>query len=82
MTAMRTVLIIPVLYVLARAPQVGALLVAAGLAGLIGRSGMPIASGLTVMAIAALGVMAVGLALALPYLPAGPTARSSGPPTP
>ncbi|MEU9523707.1 hypothetical protein [Streptomyces sp. NPDC048224] len=76
---MRTMLIVPVLYVLARAPQVGGLLVVAGLAGLIGRSGMPIVSGLTVLAIAALGVMAVGLALALPHLPA---ARSSGPPTP
>ncbi|MFD4263790.1 hypothetical protein ACFWR9_40865 [Streptomyces sp. NPDC058534] len=79
---MRTVLIVPVLYVLARARQVGALLVASGLAGLIGRSGMPLVSGLTVAAIVALGVMAVGLALALPYLPAGPVARSSGPPTP
>lgn len=77
---MRTVLLLPVLYVLARAPQVGALLVATGLAGLVGRSGMPLASGLTVMVIAALGVMAVGLACALPYLSAGPAARNSGPP--
>ncbi|MDX2695932.1 hypothetical protein [Streptomyces ipomoeae] len=75
---MRTALLIPVLYVLARAPQVGALLVAAGLASLIGQSGMPLLSGLVVMLIAALGVMAVGLALALPYLP---YARSSGPPS-
>lgn len=77
---MRTVLIVPVLYVLARAPQVGALLVTAGLVGLIGRSGMPLVSGLVVLAIAALGVVAVGLALALPYLD-GPAARSSSPPT-
>lgn len=76
---MRSLIILPVLYVLARAPQIGALLVVAGLAGLIGRSGMPLAAGLTVMAIAALGVMAVGLALALPYLPA---TRSSGRPAP
>ena len=75
---MRTVLIIPVLYVLARAPQVGALLVAAGLVSMIGQSGMPLVSGLVVMVIAALGVMAVGLALALPYLT---YARSSGPPS-
>lgn len=74
---MRTVLLIPVLYVLARAPQLGGLLVAAGLVGVIRQSGMPLASGLAVMAIAALGVMAVGLALALPFLP---DARSSGPP--
>ena len=79
---MRTALLIPVLYVLARAPQVGALLVAAGLVSLIGQSGMPLVSGLVVMVIAALGVMAVGLALALPYLTYAPTARSSGPPTP
>ncbi|MFD5455578.1 hypothetical protein [Streptomyces olivaceus] len=79
---MRTVLLIPVLYVLARAPRVGGLLVAAGLAGLIGRSGMPLVSGLAVVAIAALGVMAVGLALVLPYLPAGPAARRSGNPAP
>jgi hypothetical protein len=74
-----SVLIIPVLYVLARAPRVGALLVVVGLAGLIGGSGMPLGSGLAVMAIAALGVMAVGLALALPFVP---DARSSSPPSP
>ncbi|MFF4709739.1 hypothetical protein [Streptomyces sp. NPDC001297] len=71
---MRTALIVPVLYVLARAPWVGALLVGAGLLGLAGRTGLPLASGLAVVAIAALGVIAVGLALALPYLP-GPQAR-------
>ena len=76
---MRTALIVPVLYVLARAPQIGALLIVGGIAGLVGRAGMPLASGLAVLAIAALGVMAVGLSLALPYLP---DTRSSGPPTP
>ncbi|MDK1477016.1 hypothetical protein QNO07_27090 [Streptomyces sp. 549] len=78
---MTAAIFFPVLYVLARARQIGGLLVVGGLAGLVGRSGMPLASGLLVLAIAALGVMAVGLAVALPYLP-GPAARSSGPPRP
>ena len=79
---MRTALIIPVLYVLARAPQVGALLVASGLVGLIRQSGVPLASGLLAVAIAALGVMAVGLAVAIPYLPDRAPARSPSPPHP
>ncbi|OYP09980.1 hypothetical protein CFC35_41935 [Streptomyces sp. FBKL.4005] len=79
---MRMLLTLPVLYVLARAPQVGLLLVAGGVAGLIGHGGVPLASGLTVLAIAALGVMAVGLALALPYLPDHRVDHGSGPPTP
>ncbi|QLJ06676.1 hypothetical protein HZZ00_37225 (plasmid) [Streptomyces sp. NEAU-sy36] len=74
---MRTLMVLPVLYVLARAPRIGALLVAAGLAGIVGHSGMPLVSGLVLLAIAALGVMAVGLALVLPDLPA---VRSSAPP--
>ncbi len=69
---MRTALLIPVLAVLARAPQLGALLVVGGLAGIVGHGGMPLGSGLVLLAIAALGVMAVGLALALPYLASGP----------
>ncbi|MFJ6394037.1 hypothetical protein ACIQJT_41415 [Streptomyces sp. NPDC091972] len=76
---MRTALLIPVLYVLARAPQLGGLLVAAGLFGVVRQGGMPLVSGLVVMTIAALGVMAVGLALVLPYLP---YTRTSGPPNP
>ena len=65
---MRTGLLIPVLAVLARAPQLGALMVAGGLAGIVGPGGMPLGSGLALLAIAALGVMEVGLALALPSL--------------
>ncbi|MFB7225491.1 hypothetical protein [Streptomyces sp. NPDC056227] len=79
---MRTALIIPVLYVLSRASRVGVLLVVSGLVGLVGRSGVSLASGLLLAAIAALGVMAVGLALALPFLPDQPPSRSSGPPQP
>ncbi|MFH8797684.1 hypothetical protein [Streptomyces sp. NPDC017941] len=74
----RALVALSVLYVLVRVPQLGALLVAAGLAGLAGREGPPVTSGLLAALIAALGVMAVGLALALPYLPD----RRPGPPSP
>lgn len=79
MTVVRIPLMLPVLCVLARAWQVGALLVAASLAGLTASAGIPIplAHGLAVMTIAALGVMAVGLALALPYLPDVPPSEGS-----
>jgi hypothetical protein len=72
--------VVAVLYVITRAPQVGALLVVGGVVGLILQSGMPLAWGLWLMAVAALGAMAVGLACALPYLPDQPVARGSAPP--
>jgi hypothetical protein len=65
---MRTLIALPVFYVVSRAPQLGALLVGAGLVGLLTQSGMPIASGLLVLAVAFLGSLAVGLACALPLL--------------
>ncbi|MFF8996184.1 hypothetical protein ACF09H_40950 [Streptomyces sp. NPDC014983] len=65
----RTLIALPVFYVLSRAPQLGGLLVGLGLLGLLTQRGMPIASGLVVLAIALLGVLAVGLACALPFLP-------------
>lgn len=65
---MRTLIALPVFYVVSRAPQLGALLVAAGLVGLITQAGMPIGSGLLVLAVALLGSLAVGLACALPLL--------------
>jgi hypothetical protein len=65
---MRTLLALPVFYVVSRAPQLGALLVAGGLVGLITQAGMPVASGLLVLAVAALGSLAVGLACAVPLV--------------
>lgn len=65
---MRTLIALPVFYVVSRAPQLGALLVALGLVGLLTQSGMPITSGLLVLAVALLGSLAVGLACTLPLL--------------
>ncbi|WP_331718147.1 hypothetical protein OG985_50335 (plasmid) [Streptomyces sp. NBC_00289] len=65
---MRTLIALPVFYVVSRAPQLGGLLVGLGLVGLLTQSGMPIASGLVVLAVALLGSLAVGLACALPLL--------------
>jgi hypothetical protein len=64
----KTLIALPVFYVVSRAPQLGALLVGLGLVGLLTQSGMPIASGLLVLAVAFLGSLAVGLACALPLL--------------
>lgn len=65
---MRTLIALPVFYVVSRAPQIGALLVAAGLVGLVARGGVPFLTGLFVLAIAFLGVLAVRLACTLPVL--------------
>ncbi|WP_435611242.1 hypothetical protein [Streptomyces sp. C10-9-1] len=65
---MRTLIALPVFYVVSRAPQLGALLVGLGLVGLLTQSGMPIGSGLLVLAVALLGSLAVGLACTLPLL--------------
>lgn len=65
---MRTLIALPLFYVVSRAPLLGALLVGAGLVGLLTRSGMPIASGLLVLAVAFLGSLAVDLACTLPLL--------------
>ncbi|WP_097922978.1 hypothetical protein [Streptomyces sp. wa1063] len=65
---LRNLIATPVFYVVSRAPQIGAALVAAGLLALLGQDGMPIASGLVVLAIALLGALAVGLACTLPLL--------------
>jgi hypothetical protein len=65
---MRTLIALPVFYVIARAPQVAAGLVGLGLVALLSQSGMPIVTGLMVLAIAFLGAFAVGLACTLPLL--------------
>lgn len=65
---MRTLIALPVFYVVSRAPQLGSLLVGLGLVGLLTQSGMPVASGLLVLAVALLGSLAIGLACALPLL--------------
>ncbi|MFJ8677718.1 hypothetical protein [Streptomyces sp. NPDC093589] len=65
---MRTILALPVFYVVSRAPQIGAALVGAGLLLLLSQGGMPIGSGLLVLAVALLGSLAVGLACTLPLL--------------
>ncbi|MEU8437817.1 hypothetical protein AB0F18_33965 [Streptomyces sp. NPDC029216] len=65
---MRTLIALPVFYVVSRAPQIAAFLVGSGLVVLFTQTGMPIASGLTVLAIALLGALAVGLACTLPVL--------------
>ncbi|MFI7360313.1 hypothetical protein ACIBTP_41210 [Streptomyces avidinii] len=76
---MRNLITAPVLYVLARAPQVGGLLVLLGLLGLIQGSGMPVVSGLLVLVVASLGAAAVALAVVLPYLPDRPPATAAPP---
>ncbi|THA28461.1 hypothetical protein [Streptomyces sp. A1547] len=65
---MRDLIALPVFYVVSRAPQIAAFLVGSGLVLLFTQTGMPIASGLTVLAIALLGALAVGLACTLPLL--------------
>ncbi|WP_329307847.1 hypothetical protein OG322_41440 (plasmid) [Streptomyces sp. NBC_01260] len=65
---MRTLIALLAAHVASRAPQLGALLVVAGLVGLLPRGGMPLASGLLVLAIAFLGALAVSLAYTLPVL--------------
>ncbi|MET9097407.1 hypothetical protein ABZX72_35635 [Streptomyces cyaneofuscatus] len=51
-----------------RAPELAALLVAAGLTGLVTEGGMPLSAGLLVLALAALGALAVSLPYCLPSL--------------
>ncbi|MFE7113210.1 hypothetical protein ACFU9W_44845 [Streptomyces sp. NPDC057600] len=58
-----------------RTPQLGVLLVAAGLVGLLPRGGVPVLAGLFVLAIAFLGVLAVRLAWELPALAAASSSR-------
>ncbi|MFF2082078.1 hypothetical protein ACFVV7_37180 [Streptomyces globisporus] len=53
---------------MARTPELAALLVAAGLAGLVSEGGMPLSAGLLVLAVAAVGALAVSLAYCLPTL--------------
>ncbi|MEU1503067.1 hypothetical protein [Streptomyces sp. NPDC005732] len=65
---MRTLIALPVFYVVSRAPQIGALLVGVGLIGALSQSGTSLASGLMVLAIALLGSLAVGLACTLPLI--------------
>ncbi len=69
----RTLIALPVFYLVSRAPQVAAALVGIGLVVLLTEAGMPLASGLVVLAIALLGALAVILACTLPVL-----ATSSG----
>ncbi|MGQ4342532.1 hypothetical protein ACN6LF_001377 [[Kitasatospora] papulosa] len=72
---MKHLIALPAFYVVSRAPQLGSLLVAAGLAGLLPRGGQPLISGLLVLAIALLGSLAVRLACALPLLVTATGAR-------
>ncbi|MFI7089734.1 hypothetical protein ACIBUR_39895 [Streptomyces anulatus] len=58
-----------------RVPELAALLVAAGLAGLVTEGGMPLSAGLLVLAVAAVGALAVSLAYCLPSLVTALTAR-------
>lgn len=51
-----------------RTPELAALLVAAGLVGLVSEGGMPLSAGLLVLAVAAVGALAVALAYCLPSL--------------
>ncbi len=62
-------LVVPVLYVVSRAPEVASALVGVSLVLLLSQPGMPIVSGLMTLAIALLGALAVGLACTLPTLP-------------
>ncbi|WP_432112579.1 hypothetical protein [Streptomyces sp. YPW6] len=59
----------------ARLPELAALLVAAGLAGLVSEGGMPLSAGLLVLAVAAVGALAVSLAYCLPTLIGALTTR-------
>ncbi|MFE0733294.1 MULTISPECIES: hypothetical protein [Streptomyces] len=65
---MRTLIALPVFYIVSRAWQIAAVLVGLGLAALVTQTGMPVTSGLVVLGIAALGALAVGLACTLPLL--------------
>ncbi|MGW6484571.1 hypothetical protein ACWGDS_43295 [Streptomyces sp. NPDC055059] len=65
---MKNLIALPVFYLVSRAPQVAALLVAVGLLALLHQSHMPFLSGLLVWAVALLGSLAVGLACTLPLL--------------
>ncbi|MEV6478061.1 hypothetical protein [Streptomyces sp. NPDC051657] len=58
-----------------RIPELAALLVAAGLAGLVSEGGMPLSAGLLVLAVAAVGALAVSLAYCLPSLVTALTLR-------
>lgn len=74
---MRTFLALPAVYVLTRAPQLGGLLVGLGLLVLLTRGGVPLITGLMVIAIAMLGSLAVQLACSLPLLATAAGARRS-----
>ncbi|MCX4871099.1 MULTISPECIES: hypothetical protein [unclassified Streptomyces] len=76
---MRTLIALLVANVVSRAPQLGALLVGAGLVGLLPRGGVPFVAGLFVLAIAFLGVLAVRLACELPVLAAASGGRHPNP---
>ncbi|HWU07528.1 MAG TPA: hypothetical protein VN520_14295 [Streptomyces sp.] len=67
---------------MARVPELAALLVAAGLAGLVSEGGMPLAAGLLVLAVAAVGTLSVSLAYCLPSLVTALTARQVSAPAP
>ncbi|MFI0149265.1 hypothetical protein [Streptomyces globisporus] len=58
-----------------RSPELAALLVAAGLAGLVTEGGMPLSAGLLVLALAAVGALAIVLAYCLPSLVTALTTR-------
>ncbi|MFF7013239.1 hypothetical protein ACFY9Y_35095 [Streptomyces fimicarius] len=78
---MRNLIALPVFHLISRAPQLGALLVGAGLAGLLPRGGQPLISGLLVLAIALLGSLAVRLACSLPLLVTAAGSRRTTNPT-
>ncbi|MBM7057162.1 hypothetical protein [Streptomyces durocortorensis] len=73
----RTLFALPAVYVLSRAPQLGGLLVGLGLLVLLTRGGVPLITGLVVIAIALLGCFAVQLACSLPLLATAAGSRRS-----
>lgn len=65
---MRNLIALVLFFLVSRAPAVASVLIGVGLLELLGRGGMPLASGLLLLAIALLGALAVGLACSLPVL--------------
>ncbi|MFD7416876.1 hypothetical protein ACFW9S_38160 [Streptomyces anulatus] len=74
----QTLIALAVAYMSGHGLKLGALLVTAGLAGLVTEGGMPLSAGLLVLAVAAVGVLAVALALFLPLLLTTITGRPVG----
>ncbi|MEU1224709.1 hypothetical protein [Streptomyces microflavus] len=74
---LRRLLVLPVAGIVSRAPQLGGLLVGLGLLVLLTRGGVPLVTGLMVIAIAMLVCLAVQLACSLPLLATAAGSRRS-----